>query len=143
MSKYRKVLVDPFRTLRHGTFAKLFISQTASLAGSSFTWLGLALLAYQLDPERSAIILATTLTLRVAAYILFSPFAGVVSEQFKRKNILWVTQAIRVVTLFLLFLINSEYQLYLLVFLIQFKNPPPLVVVMFFGAMPKFDNFAK
>jgi hypothetical protein len=28
-------------------------------------------------------------------------------------------------------------------FLIQFKNPPPLVVVMFFGAMPKFDNFAK
>ena len=27
--------------------------------------------------------------------------------------------------------------------LIQFKNPPPLVVVMFFGAMPKFDNFAK
>ena len=119
MSKYRKVLVDPFRTLRHGTFAKLFISQTASLAGSSFTWLGLALLAYQLDPERSAIILATTLTLRVAAYILFSPFAGVVSEQFKRKNILWVTQAIRVVTLFLLFLINSEYQLYLLVFLMN------------------------
>ncbi|HHV86316.1 MAG TPA: hypothetical protein GXX42_10975 [Petrimonas sp.] len=28
------------------------------------------------------------------------------------------------------------------VFLIQFKNPPPLVVVMFFGAMPKIDNFA-
>jgi len=26
--------------------------------------------------------------------------------------------------------------------LIQFKNPPPLVVVMFFGAMPKIDNFA-
>src|SRR5690554_4482848 len=108
MSKYRKVLVDPFRILRHGTFAKLFISQTASLAGSSFTWLGLALLAYQPVPERSSIILVTYHSLRVAVYILFSPFAGVVSDQFKLKNILWVTQAIRVVTLFRLFLIYSE-----------------------------------
>ena len=34
-------------------------------------------------------------------------------------------------------------EVWLKIHLIQFKNPPPLVVVMFFGAMPKFDNFAK
>lgn len=42
----------------------------------------------------------------------------------------------------ILFLIKIDFCKFK-TFLIQFKNPPPLVVVMFFGAMPKFDNFAK
>jgi len=47
------------------------LSQTVSLSGDAFTWLALALLSYELNPARSAAILASALTLRVTAYIIF------------------------------------------------------------------------
>lgn len=36
--------------LRNKTFAKLYMAQTVSLLGDAFSWVGLALLAYQLIP---------------------------------------------------------------------------------------------
>jgi len=119
MNKYSKVLIEPFRTLKNKTFAKLFMSQTASLFGDAFTWLGLALVSYSLNPENSAVILASALTLRVAAYMFFGPFAGVVSERFKRKSILLITQGFRVIILCLMIFVNAEWQLYILIFLLN------------------------
>lgn len=119
MNKYRKILIEPFRTLKNKTFAKLFMSQTVSLFGDAFTWLGLALLSYELNPARSAIILASALTLRVTAYIIFSPFAGVVSERFNRKSILWTTQSFRVIVLCIIPFVTAEWQLYALIFLLN------------------------
>ena len=119
MRTYRDILVAPFRTLRNKTFAKLFLARTVSLVGDAFTWLGLALLSYQIDPNRSAAILASVLTMRVAAYILFSPFAGVISERFKRKSILWITQTFRFIALSLIFFVSTENQLFVLVFLLN------------------------
>jgi NRE family putative nickel resistance protein-like MFS transporter len=52
---------------------------------------GLALLAYQFGSEKSAIILATALTLRVTAFIVFSPFAGVLADKIDCKKILYIT----------------------------------------------------
>jgi len=119
VNKLSSILIDPFRTLKNKTFAKLFLSQTASLFGDAFTWLGLALFAYELSPARSAVILASALTLRVAAYIIFSPFAGVVSERFKRKKILWMSQSIRVVILGVLPFVTAEWHLFMLIFLLN------------------------
>lgn len=119
MNKYSRILIQPLRTLKNKTFAKLFLSQTASLFGDAFTWLGLALVSYSVNPEKSAVILATALTLRVAAYIIFGPFAGVVSERFKRKSILLITQGFRVIVLCLIIFINTEWQLYVLIFLLN------------------------
>ena len=76
MEPFRRKLIEPFQALRNGVFAKLYFAQTISLLGDAFTWVGLALLAYQLDKDRSPSILATALTLRVTAFIAFSPFAG-------------------------------------------------------------------
>ena len=90
MNKIIKPIIEPFKSLRNATFAKLYFAQIASLLGDAFTWLGLALLTYQMSPKNAAAILASALTLRVTAYILFSPFAGVVSERFQRKQILLV-----------------------------------------------------
>lgn len=119
MNLYRKILTEPFRTLKNKTFAKLFMSQTASLTGDAFTWLGLALLSYELNPARSAAILASALTLRVTAYIIFSPFAGVVSERYKRKSILWMTQGFRAIVLCFIPFVTAEWQLYVLIFLLN------------------------
>lgn len=119
MRKLYNLIFEPLRTLKNITFRKLFVSQAFSLFGDAFTWLGLALLSYELSPKRSAIILSTALMLRVLAYIIFSPFAGAVSEHFKRKNILLTTQIFRVFILLLIPLINGEWQLYILIFLLN------------------------
>lgn len=119
MNIFSKVISAPFRILKNKTFGRLFISQTASLLGDAFTWLGLALLSYELSAARSAAILASALTLRVSAYIIFSPFAGVISERFERKKILWITQGFRVVVLFLFPLVTLEWHLFILIFLLN------------------------
>jgi len=112
-------IIHPFRTLRNRTFSKLFASQIASLLGDSFIWLGLALISYELNPTQSSSILAFALTMRVLAYILLSPFSGVVSDRFKRKNILLVTQLTRMLVVGLLLFVSAEWQLYVLVFLLN------------------------
>ncbi|KUG10635.1 MULTISPECIES: MFS transporter [Weeksellaceae] len=111
-----ETIIEPFKALRNSTFARLYFAQIASLFGDAFTWLGLALLTYEISPGNAAAILASALTLRVTAYIIFSPFAGVVSEKFKRKNILLITQLARMAIVSLLPFVTAEWQLYGLIF---------------------------
>lgn len=116
------VLTEPFQALKNIVFAKLYFAQTISLIGDAFTWVGLALLAYQLDKERSAAILATALTLRVTAFIIFSPFAGVLTDKVDRKKILYITHFIRMAIICCLPFINAEWHIYVLVFLLNIFN---------------------
>ncbi len=111
-----RIFTEPFKTLQDRTFAKLYFAQIASLFGDAFTWLGLALLTYEISPQNAAVILASALTLRVTAYIIFSPFAGVVSEKFQRKQILLITQIARMAIVCMLPFVNAEWQVYGLIF---------------------------
>ncbi|WP_027379041.1 MFS transporter [Chryseobacterium daeguense] len=115
-------LTEPFMALKNKTFAKLYMAQTISLIGDAFTWVGLALLAYQFGKERSAIILASALTLRVTAFIIFSPFAGVLADRISRKKILYVTHFIRMGIVCCLPFITQEWQIYVLVFFLNVFN---------------------
>jgi NRE family putative nickel resistance protein-like MFS transporter len=115
-------LADPFRSLKNGIFARLYFAETISLIGDAFTWVGLALMAYQFGREKSAIILATALTLRVTAFIIFSPFAGVLADKIDRKKILYITHFFRMAIVACLPFINAEWQIYLLVFLLNVFN---------------------
>lgn len=115
-------LLEPFQSLRSRVFARLYFAQTISLLGDAFTWVGLALLAYQFGRERSAVILSTALTLRVTAFILFSPFAGVLADRIDRKKILYVTHFIRMGIVGCLPFVNAEWQIYGLVFLLNVFN---------------------
>jgi NRE family putative nickel resistance protein-like MFS transporter len=115
-------LLEPFQALRNKLFAKLYLAQTISLLGDAFTWVGLALLAYQFGEERAAVILATALTLRVTAFIVFSPFAGVLADKMSRKKILYVTHFIRMGIVGCLPFVTEEWQIYVLVFLMNVFN---------------------
>lgn len=117
-----QTLIYAFEPLKNKVFAKLYLAQTVSLIGDAFSWVGLALLAYQLDPERSAAILATALTLRVTAFIIFSPFAGVLADKVDRKKILYITHFIRMAIIFCIAFVQFEWQIYLLVFLLNIFN---------------------
>lgn len=117
-----EVLTEPMQALKNTVFARLYLAQTISLIGDAFTWVGLALLAYQLDKDRPAIILATALTLRVTAFIIFSPFAGVLADKVDRKKILYITHFIRMAIICCLPFITAEWHIYVLVFLLNIFN---------------------
>lgn len=117
-----KHFLEPFKSLQNRTFAKLYLAETISLLGDAFSWVGLALLAYQISPTRSAIILSTALTLRVAAFIIFSLFAGVLADKVDRKKILYVTHFIRMAIICCLPFINAEWQIYALIFFLNVFN---------------------
>jgi NRE family putative nickel resistance protein-like MFS transporter len=107
---------DTFTALKNKVFAGLYFAESISLLGDAFTWVGLALLAYQFGKERSAVILASALTLRVSAFIIFSPFAGVLADRISRKTILVATHFIRMAIVACLPFVHSEWQVYALVF---------------------------
>lgn len=120
--KIYKTFIEPFKALQNKTFAKLYFAQTISLLGDALSWVGLALLSYQIDKENSPVILATALTLRVTAFIIFSPFVGVLADKVERKKILYVTHFIRMAIISCLPFISSEWQIYALVFLLNVFN---------------------
>ena len=103
-------------------FAKLYVAQTISLLGDAFTWIGIALLAYEFGGNDSAKILATALTLRVTAFIIFGSYAGVLADRFNRKNILIITNLARMIIVFSLVFVSNVWQLYGLIFLLNVFN---------------------
>lgn len=121
-SKIIRELTEPFYALKNKVFAKLYFAQTISLLGDAFTWVGLALLSYQFGAARSAIILSTALTLRVIAFIMFSPFAGVLADRIDRKKMLYITHFIRMGIVSCMPFITIEWQIYVLVFLLNIFN---------------------
>lgn len=102
-------------SLQNPIFRQLYFAQTISLLGDALTWLGLALLAFELAGKAAPIVLAGALTLRVTAFTLLSPLAGVLADRVDRKPILIVTHLGRMLLVCLLPFVNSIWQIYALV----------------------------
>ena len=115
-------MTSPFSPLRDRIFAKLYLSQTISLLGDAFTWVGIALLAFQFGGKHSAAILSTALTLRVTAFIIFGPYAGVLADRIDRKKILYTTHFVRMAIVACLPFVTAAWQVYLLIFVLNIFN---------------------
>ena len=115
-------ILQPLKSLKEKLFARLYLAQTISLIGDACTWIGIALLAFEFGKEESAKILATALTLRVTAFIIFGSYAGVLADRYNRKTILVITNIARMVIVFTLIFINAIWQLYALIFLLNIFN---------------------
>lgn len=111
-----------FRSLQNPIFARLYTAQTTNLLGDALTWLGLALLAFDLAGKDSAIVLSGALTLRVTAFVLLSPFAGVLADHLDRKTILVTTHLVRMGIVSLLPFVNAVWQIYAIVFALNVFN---------------------
>ena len=114
--------LEPVKTLREPLFARLYIAQTISLLGDSITWLGVALLAFEFGGDQSAKILATALTLRVSAFIIFGSYAGIIADTFNRKKIMIITNLFRMMIVFSFAFVSATWQLYVLIFLLNIFN---------------------
>lgn len=114
--------VQLFRSLRNPVFARLYAAQTTSLLGDALTWLGLALLAFDLAGKDSAVVLSIALTLRVTAFVVLSPFAGVLADRRDRKTILVATHLARMFIISLLPFVNAVWQIYAIVLALNVFN---------------------
>lgn len=105
-----------FGALRNRRFARLYAAQTVSQIGDALTWVALALLAYELAGADAAAVLGFALTLRVAAFVLLSPLAGVLADRMERKTLLMTAHFGRAVVIGLMPLTSEAWQVYVLVF---------------------------
>jgi len=115
-------ILEPLKALQEPLFARLYFAQAISLLGDAFTWIGIALLAFEFGGTQSAKILATALTIRVIAYILFGSYAGVLADRINRKMILIITNLFRMVIVFSLAFITNIWEMYVLIFLLNIFN---------------------
>ena len=111
-----------FRSLRNPIFARLYTAQTTSLLGDALTWVGLALLAFELAGQKAAIVLSGALTLRVTAFVLLSPLAGAIADRFDRKKIMVITHLIRMIVVGLLPFVSQVWQIYVLILALNIFN---------------------
>ena len=107
------------QALTNPLFARLYLAQTINLVGDSLTWLGLALLAFELVGEQAGAILAGALTLRVTAFVLLSPIAGAIADHVDRKRLMMTTHLARMGIVCLLPFVTQIWQLYTIVLLLN------------------------
>jgi NRE family putative nickel resistance protein-like MFS transporter len=108
-----------FQSLKNPIFAQLYAAQTTSLLGDALTWVGLALLAFELAGENAAAILGAALTLRVTAFVLLSPLTGALADRVNRKAIMVTANLARMVIIGLMPFVTEVWQVYGLMFLLN------------------------
>jgi MFS transporter, NRE family, putaive nickel resistance protein len=111
-----------FVVLQNPIFRRLYIAQSVSLLGDALSWLGLALLAFELAGDSAPLVLAGALTLRVTAFVIFSPLAGVLADRLDRKWMMVTTQLARLVLVCMLPLVSAVWQIYVLVLCLNIFN---------------------
>ena len=118
----RQSILKPFTSLKNRLFARLYFAQAISLLGDSFTWIGVALLSFEFGGSHSAKILSTALILRVAAFIIFGTYAGVIADRFDRKKIMIITHMGRMLIVGSFPFVHEVWQMYVLIFLLNIFN---------------------
>lgn len=98
--------------LQNPAFARLYLAQLTHLLGDAIVWVAIAVLAFDLAGPRAAAVLGFALTLRVAAFVVLSPIAGLVADRFSRKVIMVVALTLRMGVLAYLAAATQEGQLY-------------------------------
>ena len=100
-------------------FRRLFAAQVTSLVGSGVTSVALAAFAYELTGSDATVVVGTALTLRILAFVLLSPIAGVLADRIDRKRMLVVADLLRVGLLAVFPFVATVGQIYALIFVLN------------------------
>ena len=109
----------PLSPFKSTTFCYLFAAQITSLIGSGFTQVALALLAFELMGAEAATVLGVVWSVRVLAFVIFSPVFGGLAHKLPRKEWLIALDIGRALLVMSLFWIEELWLLYLIIFLVN------------------------
>jgi MFS transporter, NRE family, putaive nickel resistance protein len=110
-----KPLPPWLQCLQNPLYARLYLAQTINLVGDGLTWVGLALLAFELAGAQAGTVLAIALTLRVLAFVVLSPIAGVIADRVDRKRLMIATHGARMLIVCVLPFVTQVGQIYAIV----------------------------
>lgn len=100
-------------------FRRLFAAQVLALIGTGLMTVALALLAFELAPDRAGTVLGTALAIKMIAYVGVSPFAGLVVARFGRKRVMIAADLARMAMIGLMPFVSQVWQIYVLIFVLQ------------------------
>ncbi len=100
-------------------FGRLFAAQVTSLVGSGVTSIALAALAFQLVGSDATAVVGFALTLRILAFVVLSPVAGVLADRVNHKHMLVAADLLRVAIIGAFPFITAIWQIYVLIFLVN------------------------
>ncbi len=111
---------EPMLTvLRVPAYRKLLTAQVVALAGTGLLTVALGLLAFDLAGGQAGAVLGTAFTLKMAAYVFAAPLMSALVGQLPRRAVLIGADLVRAAIALALPWVDSVWQIYLLVFLLQ------------------------
>lgn len=108
-----------FGPLSNAIYARLFAAQVIALLGTGLMTVALGLLAFDLAGARAGAVLGTVLAIKMVAYVGLAPLANALAERLPRKVLLIGADVIRASVALVLPFIDTVWQVYLLVFILQ------------------------
>ena len=105
--------------LRDPSYRRLFTAQVVALAGTGFTTIGLALLAYDLAGGDAGIVLGTALALKMVAYVCIAPIVGGFAHRLPRRRLLISLDVARALAVACLPFVTDVWQVYALILLLN------------------------
>ncbi|MDP9806119.1 MFS family permease [Trueperella bonasi] len=107
------------QVLRHPTYAKLFGAQVIALVGTGLLTVALGLLAFDIAGSNAGFVMGLAMTIKIVTYVGVAPVVNAVVSSLPAKPVLVFADVVRAgVALFLPF-VDAEWQIYLLIFLLQ------------------------
>jgi MFS family permease len=100
-------------------YARLFGAQVVALLGTGLLTVALALAAYDLAGAQASVVLGMALTIKMIAYVGFSPIANALTAGFDRKKVLIVADMVRAAAALFLPFVDAVWQIYVIVFVLQ------------------------
>ncbi|MGP5641475.1 MFS transporter [Brachybacterium tyrofermentans] len=105
--------------LRNPTYAKLFSAQIIALLGTGLLTVALGLLAFDIAGGDAGIVMGVAMTIKMVAYVAVSPITTALVARLPRRPVLIGADLIRAAVAVSLPFVTEEWQIYILIFLLQ------------------------
>ncbi len=100
-------------------FRRLYAAQVIALAGTGFSTIALALLAYELAGDNAGAVLGTAFALKMIAYVGIAPVVGGCAHLLPRRSLLVGLDIVRALCIGCFVFVDAVWQIYLLIFLLN------------------------
>ncbi|MEX3653213.1 MFS transporter [Mycolicibacterium fortuitum] len=108
--------IHPLRDL---LFRRLYAAQVVALLGTGLLTVALGLLAYDVAGANAGAVLGTALAIKMVAYVFVAPVMAAVCSRLQPRPLLIATDVLRAAVALSLPFVESTWQIYLLVFVLQ------------------------
>ncbi|MEX3649864.1 MFS transporter [Mycolicibacterium porcinum] len=105
--------------LRITLFRRLYAAQVVALLGTGLLTVALGLLAYDIAGADAGAVLGTALAIKMIAYVFVAPVMAAATSRLAPRSVLIATDILRAAVALCLPVVESVWQIYLLVFVLQ------------------------